>query len=168
MKNLTSYAEYILTVRDLLLSPAVLRLDDFNQHLGTSRLKHSMRVSYKSYAVARFLKWNYTAAARGGLMHDMFYYNFPSSGLSAREHCLMHPEFAFANASSGFFLTELETEIITSHMWFSHATRPRHREAYLVTFVDKYCAAVEVLKGVFGGSFIRTKVQNFRTKVHLH
>lgn len=166
-KNTTAYAQYIADTKDILNSPALLRLKDYDQHLGTSRLSHSIRVSYKSFRIARFLGWNARAAARGGLLHDMFYYNFRGSALSPREHCRLHPEFALANASTSFPLTELEGEIITSHMWLASRTRPFHKEAYLVTFVDKYCAAVEVAVGLFRLCFSRTKVQKIRTKVHL-
>ena len=143
------YAEYMSNVSDVLSSPCIQRLDGFDQHMGTTRLDHSISVSYKSYALARLLGWDYRAAARAGLMHDMFYYNFKETDFSAREHCRLHPQIAFRNAKRNFTLTKLEGDIIKSHMWLATWTLPRHKEAYLVTMVDKYCATVEFFKGLF-------------------
>ena len=45
-----------------------------------------------------------------------------------------------------FDLNEVEKDIILKHMWPLTIRFPRYREAYIVTFVDKYCAIKEVLK----------------------
>lgn len=136
-------------MRDVLNSPSIQRLDNFNQHMGTTRLSHSINVSYKSYRVAKLFGWDYRAVARAGLMHDMFYYNFKETDYSAREHCRIHPQIAYRNAKRNFSLTKLEGDIIKSHMWLATWTRPRHKEAYLVTMVDKYCAMAEFFKGLY-------------------
>lgn len=147
-ENSLRYAEYMANVADVLNAPCIQRLDNFDQHMGTTRLSHSINVSYKSYALARLFGWDYRAVARAGLMHDMFYYNFRDKGISAREHCRLHPKIAFRNAKRNFTLTKLEGDIIKSHMWLATWTLPRHKEAYLVTMVDKYCAAAEFFAGV--------------------
>ncbi|MCH5186867.1 MAG: hydrolase [Oscillospiraceae bacterium] len=147
-ENSPKYAEYMANVADVLSAPCIQRLDDFMQHMGTTRLSHSINVSYKSYALARLFGWDYRAAARAGLMHDMFYYNFKETGYSAREHCRLHPEIAYRNAKRNFTLTKLEGDIIRSHMWLATWTPPRHREGYLVTMVDKYCAVEEFFAGL--------------------
>lgn len=150
MNRLSSrFTEYISSVRDVLDSPCIQRLGDYNQHMGTTRLSHSISVSYKSYLLARFFGWDYRAVARAGLMHDMFYYNFKESSYSAREHCRLHPQIAFQNAKKNFNITKLEGDIIKNHMWLATWTRPRHKEAYLVTMVDKYCAVEEFFKGLY-------------------
>ncbi len=154
-KNSAAYAEYISNTQDILSSPAILKLGDYRQHIGTSRLNHSISVSYKSFLIARFFGWNSRAAARGGLMHDMFYYNFKESPLSAREHCRSHPKEAFDNADTNFSLTKLEGEIIKNHMWLAVWTPPKHKEAFLVAMVDKYCAATEAVKGLFSKAILR-------------
>lgn len=150
MDNLSPrFTEYISNVHDVLNSPCIQRLKNYNQHMGTTRLSHSISVSYKSYLLARFFGWDYRAVARAGLMHDMFYYNFKESSYSAREHCRLHPQIAFHNAKKNFNITKLEGDIIKNHMWLATWTRPRHKEAYLVTMVDKYCAVEEFFKGLY-------------------
>lgn len=143
------YCEYIFNVRDVLSSPCIQRLGGFDQHMGTSRLSHSISVSYKSFLLARFLGWDFRAAARAGLMHDMFYYNFKETHYSAKEHCRLHPQIALANARQNFALSQVESDIIQKHMWLATWTLPKYKEAYLVTFVDKYCATTEFFKGIF-------------------
>ena len=142
------YDEYMELVADIILSPEIQRLENYDQHMGTSRLMHSINVSYDSYVLARFLGWNAEAAARAGLMHDMFYYNFRDVGYTAREHCREHPRIALENASRRFELTELEKDIIRAHMWLTTRTWPRYKESYLVTLVDKYCALEEFFRGL--------------------
>ncbi len=143
------YAEYEGRVKDILYSPSMERLKAYNQHMGTSRFTHSLAVSYKSYIIARLLGWNSLAVARAGLMHDMFYYNFRDAGFTAREHCRIHPKIALNNAKRNFTVSDLESEIILDHMFLASWTPPRHKEAYLVTMVDKYCATAELFKGLF-------------------
>lgn len=148
-KNAPRYAEYIADVADVLNAPCIKRLDNYNQHMGTTRLSHSISVSYKSFTLARLLGWDSRAVARAGLMHDMFYYNFRDTDYTAKEHCRLHPQIAFRNAKRHFNLSKLEGDIIKSHMWLATWTKPHHKEAYLVTAVDKYCAVAEFFKGLF-------------------
>ena len=102
MKVKKHYSDYMRHVRDVMQSPSIQRLEDFDQHLGTSRLRHSFNVSYKSYVLAKKLGWDYRAVARAGLMHDMFYYNFRDMGYTPREHCRIHPQVALENARMNF------------------------------------------------------------------
>ncbi len=148
MKVKKHYSDYMDHVRDVLRSPSIQRLEDFDQHMGTTRLRHSFNVSYKSYVLAKKLGWDSRAVARAGLMHDMFYYNFRDTDYTAREHCRIHPQIALENARSNFELSGKESDIIRSHMWLTAKPRPGCKESYLVTMVDKYCAAQEFCKGV--------------------
>ncbi len=143
------YLEYISNVKDVINAPCIQQLGNFDQHMGTSRLTHSISVSYKSFVLARFFGWDSRAAARAGLMHDMFYYNFKETDISAREHCRMHPQIALENAKKYFSVSTVESDIIKKHMWLATWTLPKYKETYLVTLVDKYCATVEFFKGLF-------------------
>ncbi len=148
MKLKKHYSDYMDHVRDVLRSPSIQRLEEFDQHMGTTRLRHSFNVSYRSYVLAKKLGWDSRAVARAGLMHDMFYYNFRDTDYTAREHCRIHPQIALENAKKNFELSGKESDIIRSHMWLTAKPRPGCKESYLVTMIDKYCAAQEFCKGV--------------------
>ena len=64
--------EYICCVNELLESKNVKELDNYSQHLNTSRLQHSINVSYYSYLICKRLKFDYKSAARAGLLHDLY------------------------------------------------------------------------------------------------
>ena len=71
MKNIENDFEYINIVKHILSN------DKFNEikkieHHGISRFDHSLKVSYYSYKVAKFLKLDSEEVARGGLLHDFF------------------------------------------------------------------------------------------------
>ncbi len=67
--------EYLKCVSELLESENVKNLDNYSQHLNTSRLQHSINVSYYSYLICKRLKFDYKSAARAGLLHDLYLYN---------------------------------------------------------------------------------------------
>ena len=55
----------------------ILRNENFKktyniEHHGISRMEHSLKVSYYSYLIAKKLKFDYEAVARGGLLHDFY------------------------------------------------------------------------------------------------
>ena len=143
------FEEYMSTVKDVMSSPSIQRLENYDQHMGTSRLQHSINVSYKSFVLARLLGWDYRAAARAGLMHDMFYYNFRDAGYTAREHCRIHPQIALRNARCNFSVSERESDIISAHMLLTNWKKPKFKETYLIVAMDNLCALEEVIRGLF-------------------
>ena len=55
----------------------ILSNEEFNkikkvEHHGTTRFDHSLRVSYFSYKISKFIHLDYEATARAGLLHDFF------------------------------------------------------------------------------------------------
>lgn len=68
-------AEYESCIRDLAQHKMIGALNDFAHHYNVSRLEHCLHVSYLSFLTCR--KWNldYRSAARGGLLHDFYFYN---------------------------------------------------------------------------------------------
>lgn len=68
--------EYLDCVWDLLLNPAVRRMNQYVQHGSTTCLRHCLNVSYRSYCACRRLGLNYRSAARAGLLHDLFLYDW--------------------------------------------------------------------------------------------
>jgi uncharacterized protein len=63
--------EYINLVKDILMNEEFKRLKEFYHH-NSSIYEHARRVSFLSYKICKYLKLDYRAAARGGLLHDFF------------------------------------------------------------------------------------------------
>ena len=139
-----SVNEYDNCVSDLLVCHNVKLMSDFVQHGRISCLDHCMDVSYYSYIVCKKLRLDYIAAARGGLLHDYFLYDWHNSPY--RLHGIRHPRLALINASNDFELNVIECDIIKKHMWPLTLVPPRYAESFVVSFVDKYCTIKEVLR----------------------
>lgn len=59
--------EYMSYVEDLLATDAVKKLANYTQHVHSTRLEHSLSVSYYSYKLAKKWGGNAKATARAGL-----------------------------------------------------------------------------------------------------
>lgn len=138
--------EYKCCISDLEQNGIIRTLKDFVHHGSFSRLDHCLHVSYLSYLVCRKMGFDYRSAARGGLLHDFFFYDSrvtkPKSGI----HCFCHPSIALKNAAQHFPLNKVEKDIILKHMWPVTFSPPKYRESFIVTLMDKYCASMEVAK----------------------
>lgn len=144
-KDLTNVHEYYSCVCDLLNSSEVERLREFRHHIGTTRFQHSLNVSYYNFLLCRKLRLNARAAARAGLLHDLFFYDRKNHERVMRSHAEEHSAVALYNASQAFSITELEGDMIVNHMFPMTLRIPRHRETFIITLVDKFCACAEVL-----------------------
>ena len=58
--------EFRTYIEDLFDNDTVQKLDRFTQHFHTSRLQHSLNVSYYSYRIAKVIGCDCRAAARAG------------------------------------------------------------------------------------------------------
>ena len=141
-----STIEYRSLVKDIFLQPNIKKMFDYIQHGNVTCLEHSIRVSYKSYKICKFLKLDYKSAARGGLLHDYFLYDWHQSPY--RLHGFTHPGRALANADRDFTLNKAERDIIKKHMWPMTIIPPRHIESFIVCLVDKYCSTIEVFRSI--------------------
>jgi len=138
--------EYLECIRELIDHEMVRSMKNYIQHSGIDCLEHSLCVSYGSYLVCRRMGLDYRSAARGGLLHDFFLYDWhiekPYKGL----HGLSHPYIALQNASKYFHLNKLEQDIIRKHMWPLTITPPKYKETCIIIVIDKYCALMEIFK----------------------
>ncbi len=141
------YREFLDTVGDLINAPEFRMLDKCRHHYGVSRMQHCVNVAYYSFVVCRRLGLDYRAAARAGLLHDLFYYEWQSDEMGFAEHARKHSEIALENAERLTELSELEKDIIKNHMWLCGSMWPRHRESYIVSLADKICAVWEASHG---------------------
>jgi uncharacterized protein len=110
-------------------------------------------VSYNSYLVCRVLGLDYQSAARGGLLHDFFLYDWHITKHEEGLHGFTHPGTALKNANKKFSLNKIEKDIIEKHMWPLTIRFPKYKESFIVSFVDKYCSVIEIIK--------------FRKRIHL-
>lgn len=144
MQNLYA-GEFRAYVSDLLENENVLRLADYNQHIKTSRLEHSINVAYYSYRIAKVIGADPRLSARAGLLHDLYWYNWHYKK-TPQNHAYFHPRLALKNAEKIAELTEQEKDAIVKHMWPLSKGMPKYRESYAVTMADKYAATLEVIK----------------------
>lgn len=143
-KELTENNEYYSCVRDLLACGDVMSLNEFSHHIGTSRLQHSLNVSYYNFKLCRLFHLDARAAARAGLLHDLFFYDRKTHKRIRNGHCAEHANIALYNASMLFPISELEGDMILNHMFPMTLRLPRHAETYVITLVDKFCATAEL------------------------
>ena len=159
-KELTENSEYYSCVRDLLTCGDVMSLGEYRHHIGTSRLQHSLNVSYYNFRLCRLFHLDARAAARAGLLHDLFFYDRKTHKKIRNGHCAEHANIALYNASMRFSISELEGDMILNHMWPMTPRLPRHAETYVITLVDKFCASAEL--AVHFLRFVRKKIRKSR------
>lgn len=140
--------EYLNIVKDILNHEEFLKLKNYFHH-NSSIYDHVLDVSYVAYKICKYLQLDYVSAARGGLLHDFFLYDWRNHDLPdlAKEkfHGLHHPGIALLNSEKYFSLNEIEKDIIVKHMWPLTLIPPRYRESFIVTFTDKYISSREYI-----------------------
>lgn len=117
------------------------------QHGTTSIYRHSLNVAYTSlWMMERWqIRLEPKSLVRGALLHDYFLYDWHEKDGGHRLHGFRHPAFALYNASKDFSLNRKERNIIARHMFPLTVLPPRCLEAWIVCFVDKYCAFSETM-----------------------
>ena len=148
MWNFKYKNQYLNYVSDLMQDTAVQSMRLLPQHrAGVSCYHHSVLVSYASWRVCDWLGLDARAAARGGLLHDFYLYNWrDAASHPGIRHGSQHPEVALRNARARFSLTWREEDIILSHMFPYTPTKVyRCLESAVVSTMDKLCAAAELV-----------------------
>lgn len=140
--------EFYAIIKDIYKHEEFLKLKQFYHH-NSSIYAHSMDVAYFSYRVCKYLKLDYRSAARGGLLHDFFLYDWRDHDEPDlprdKYHGIEHPRIALTNATKHFDLNDIEKDIIVKHMWPLTLAPPRYKESYIVTFADKYLSSREFI-----------------------
>ena len=109
--------EYLEDVSDILTNREFLALNCFKHHYATTRLMHSMNVSYISWLLAKKLGCDAKAAARAGLLHDFFLYD-PKQGRPSRElQAFCHPKVAAANSKAISPKKKKKPYCLTCFLW---------------------------------------------------
>lgn len=146
VENSEQMREYFDFVKDLLDSDVVNEMKKYRHHYSTTCFQHSLNVSYYNYLVCKKLGLDARSAARAGLLHDLFLYDWRTTERKKGEkpHGLRHPQIALENAKANFNIQKREEDMIVKHMWPLTAKFPKYAESYVIVAMDKYSAAIEV------------------------
>ena len=129
--------------------PTIQELKKYPNHNISNLFDHSSRVAVCAYDLSRRFHLNVDgrSLAKGAMLHDFYLYQARGNkDVGTKAHWFGHPCTALRNAEKEFDLSELEKNIIRSHMWpltFLHF--PRSREAVLISLADKICAFGELV-----------------------
>ena len=147
-KKIQKDTEYLDIINHILENKEFKQLEHIKHH-NTTRMDHSLKVSYYYYVIAKSLRLDYEDVARGGLLHD-FYVEEIRNIHKIKDKILLfstkHPNDALINASNNFELSEKEANIIKSHMFPVDYRIPKYAESWIVSLVDKVLSIGEVSK----------------------
>lgn len=135
-------AEFLALVQGILDNAEFKKLNRYTQHYQTTRLLHSLNVSYISWRIAKKFGWDAGVAARAGLLHDFCVYSFKDKLPKGQHQAFYHPKVAAKTSEQHFALREKERQAILSHM-FPLGPLPKSREAWVISCADKFCACTE-------------------------
>ncbi|MDY6035014.1 MAG: HD domain-containing protein [Bulleidia sp.] len=118
---------------------------DFMQHGKTSVYAHSIDVAITACKLAENYHFDvdYPSMIKGALLHDYFLYDWHVPHIEYGLHGFTHPYIAAQNAKDDYGLTPVEEDIIIHHMFPLTLYPPQSKEAWLVCWADKICAARE-------------------------
>ena len=153
--------EYHELVKNILCNREFLKLSLYTHHQWTTRLMHSINVSYLSWFIARKLGCDEKAAARAGLLHDFCPYDFRAETPTGEHQAFYHPKAAADNSAAHFDVTDRELDAILSHM-FPLGPLPRNKEAWIISFADKACAVFLAEPAADFGAVAVTSVTFYR------
>ncbi len=146
--NKEYYREFYNEIKDIAEHPAVRQMKQYPQHGKTSCYKHCISVAFQNYRICRKLNLDARSAARAGMLHDLFLYDWHTHAEKTGErwHGLTHPETAYSNARKFFVLNRIERDVIRNHMWpLTFFRIPRTKEGWITVFADKYCSLLETM-----------------------
>ena len=138
--------EFYECIQDIAKHPVVLRMKLYPHHGNTNCYQHCLHVSYYNYVWCRFFHLDAKSAARGGMLHDLFLYDWHTHAKETgqRFHGLTHPKTALNHACRLFPLNDIEKDVIRAHMWpVTFFSIPHTKEGWIITLTDKYCGAFE-------------------------
>ena len=139
--------EFLSYIQDILDNEEVQKLNKHFQHMNTSRLEHSINVAYYTFRICRkFHSMRTREATRAALLHDFFLYDWRTAKLGY--HPSVHPRQALLNSKKYFEITEIMEDAIVKHMWPISLNMPHHKEGWVVTMTDKYCATLEIVSSL--------------------
>lgn len=138
--------EFYECIRDIAEHPVVLRMKLYPHHGTTNCYQHCLHVAYYNYVLCRYFHLDARSAARAGMLHDLFLYDWHTHAKKTGNHFhgITHPKAALKHAEKFFELSDLERDIILGHMWpVTLFQIPKYKETWITTLTDKYCGTLE-------------------------
>ena len=139
--------EFLNIINDIINNNKFRELDN-ELHHGITRYCHSYRVAKGTYSFCKLLHLDYKKATRGALLHD-FYLDKDFMIEKSTKVLSAHPNVALVNAKENFIISDLEANIIKSHMFPLNRITPKYKESWIVTLVDKGVAIYEMYRFKF-------------------
>ena len=136
--------DFIMIISDLLDQEKVQEMKHYRQHYNINCFEHCLFVSYNTYLICKKHNLDYISAARAGMVHDLFLYDWRKRERGRKGlHAYTHGKTAFKEASEILNLNDKEKDMIIKHMWPVTPAIPKYKETFILTFVDKYFAIAE-------------------------
>ena len=136
--------EFHAIIDPLISDRRIQQLKQFSHHIRTTRYDHSLHVALVTYRLCHFFHANTLEAVQAAMMHDLFFYEWRDHR-DIGPHTKVHPIVACENAKQILPLTPLMEDAIVNHMWPLSGQRPSYIESWIISIVDKYCAAIEYI-----------------------
>ncbi len=88
--------EFYRYIKDLVHHPIVLQMKKYPHHCGTSCYQHCLNVAYYNYRICRHFGLDARSAARAGMLHDLFLYDWHNHRKKTGDpvHAMTHPHTA--------------------------------------------------------------------------
>lgn len=136
--------EYMKIMSQILNNELVLKMKQYRQHFNVNCYDHCLYVSYNAYIKCKKHHLDYISAARAGMLHDLFLYDWRKRENGRKgHHAFTHPKVAYENAGKVIKLNDKEKDIIIKHMWPTTIGLPKYKESYIVLCIDKYFSIKE-------------------------
>ena len=72
LKNNIDDEEFVSIIEEIINNKTVQQMKNYRQHYETTCFDHCFMVSYFCYIICKKLHLDYVAAARAGMLHDLF------------------------------------------------------------------------------------------------
>lgn len=136
--------DYMSIVENLIENNTVQQMKQYRQHHNVNCFDHCLFVSYNTYLICKKHHLDYISAARAGMLHDLFLYDWRKRENGRKGfHAFTHSKTAYEQASKLTFLNDKEKDMILKHMWPVTLKIPKYKESFIMTYVDKYFAVAE-------------------------
>ena len=143
INNHLSDRKYTFLVDDILENKEFIKLGNITHH-ECNRFDHSVRVSYWAYKIGKILRLDYKKIARASLLHDFFFEDNTKATRKDRIITMVkHPRYALENAKKYYELSELEEDIILTHMFPIIPRLPKYLESWMVDIIDDIVSIYE-------------------------